>query len=429
MRKLRIALISEHASPLALLGSVDAGGQNVYVDEISRNLAGIGHRVDIFTRRESAEVADVVEWAPGVRIISLAFGTPGWMPKDLLWPLMPDFRDAILAFVARNGVHYDLIHSNFWMSGWVATQLRRQMNVPLIHIFHAMGLTKQRHQGAADTSPPERMAIEREVIRGVDRLIAQCPTEQAELLDDYGAPPGKVVVIPSAVNTDVYRPLDKVEARRNLGFDLSVPLVVYVGRMLPRKDVGNIVRAVGLLTTSSILPVELLLVGGETPEPDPVSTPEIGVLQRVARECGVLDRVHFMGKRQPDVLRMYYAAGDVAVTTPWYEPFGLTPLEAMACGRPVIGSAVGGITYTVADGETGVLVPPRDPEALAVQLERLLTHADVCERMGVAARRRVETYFTWPTVAQRTADLYQSLLASPDEPTRAIAGGHVRGNS
>jgi glycosyltransferase involved in cell wall biosynthesis len=154
------------------------------------------------------------------------------------------------------------------------------------------------------------------------------------------------------------------------------------------------------------------LVGGETREPDPARTPEIGELQRLAAELGIADRVRFAGKQQQDVLRYFYSAGDVAVTTPWYEPFGLTPLEAMACGRPVIGSSVGGITYTIADGETGFLVPPRDPEALAACLQRLLAQPELRARMGRAARARVERDFTWPTVATRTAALYQTLLDS-----------------
>ena len=155
----------------------------------------------------------------------------------------------------------------------------------------------------------------------------------------------------------------------------------------------------------------MLIVGGNTLEPDPRATPEIGELQRLATELGIASHVRFVGKRQQDTLRYYYSAGDVAVTTPWYEPFGLTPLEAMACGRPVVGSAVGGITYTVACGKTGFLVPPRDPEMLAARLYHLLIEPGLRERMGRVARQRVEANFTWPMVAMRTARLYETLLA------------------
>src|SRR5205085_5682494 len=233
---------------------------------------------------------------------------------------------------------------------------------------------------------------------------AQCPAEQAELINDYEADPAKVVVIPSAVNTQVFKPVSQAEARKRLGLEQEGRIIVYVGRMLPRKDIRNIVRALGLLVQqeekdadSTLPPATLMVVGGESVEPDPEATPEIGELQRLAAELGVSERVRFMGKRQANELRYYYCAGDVAVTTPWYEPFGLTPLEAMACGRVVIGSAVGGITYTIADGETGFLVPPRDPEALAACLRQLLVQPGLRARMGRAARARVERDFTWPT--------------------------------
>lgn len=412
----RIAFLSEHASPVALRGSVDAGGQNVYVDEVSRNLAGLGYAVDVVCRRETLDAPAVLEWAPGVRIVNLPVGPPHWIFKDEIWPLMPEFRDALLRFMLADGVRYDLIHGNFWMSGWVAIELKRRLGLPVVQIFHAMGKTKQRHQGSADTSPADRIAVELEVVRQADRLIAQCPSEQRELIEDYDAEEDRVVVVPSAVNTAIFRPVDRAEARAHLGLDPADLLVVYVGRMLPRKDVGNVVRAMARLTD---LPVKLLLVGGETPEPDPALTPEIGVLQRLGAELGIADRLIFAGKRQPEALRYYYGAGDVAVTTPWYEPFGLTPLEAMACARPVIGSAVGGLTFTIEDGSTGFLVPPRDPIALAERLRHLLSRPWMRERMGLNARARVEREFTWPVVARRTAAVYEVLLRDGHPATPA----------
>lgn len=409
----RIAFLSEHASPLALLGGEDAGGQNVYVDEVARGLGRLGYAVDVFTRREAADAPTVTPWAHGVRVVNLPAGPARVLPKDDLWPLMPTFRDALRGFAAREGVRYDLLHGNFWMSGWAACEVARTTGAPVVQIFHATGKTKQREQGAADTSPGERIAIELDVVRRADALIAQCPEEERELVEDYGAPPDKVAVVPSAVDTTRFRPEDKTEARRRLGLPPNEPVVVYVGRMLPRKDVRNVVRALATLkrrpAAGETLPL-LLLVGGETREPDETATPEIGALRRLAEDLGVADRVRFLGRRQPDELRWCYAAGDVAVTTPWYEPFGLTPLEAMACGRPVVGSAVGGIAFTVADGETGMLVPPRDPDALAAALRRLLADPALRERMGRSARHRVEDAFTWRTVAERTAALYESLL-------------------
>lgn len=419
-RHRRIAFLSEHASPLALLGSQDAGGQNVYVDSVSRELGRLGFQVDVFTRRDRPDLADIVEWAPGVRVINIAAGSASYLPKDDLWPLMPVFRDGILDFIQRDRVDYGLIHGNFWMSGWAAVELKRRLGIPAVQIFHAMGKTKQRHQGAADTSPSERIAVEGRVIRCVDRLIAQCPSERHELVEDYGSDPGKVAVIPSAVDVEIFHPVDKGAARAEVGLSPDEFVVMYVGRLLPRKDIRNIVRAMAILRQRVEAPIRLMIVGGETREPDAVATPEIGELQRLARQFGVSEYVTFAGKRQQQELASYYSAGDVVVTTPWYEPFGLTPLEAMACGRPVIGSAVGGITFTVQDGATGLLVPPRDPGALAGKLELLLENPALASKLGQQARARVETAFTWKLVGRHTADLYDQLPATEHRPHRTF---------
>lgn len=420
----RIAFLSEHASPVALLGDEDAGGQNVYVDEMTRHLARLGYTIDVFTRRDSPDAPQIIEWAQGVRIVNLSVGPATPLPKDDLWPFMPEFRDSFLSFMEREEVHYNLIHGNFWMSGWVATQLQRRLGIPAVQIFHATGITKRRYQKSADTSPVERIAIERGVARDVDRLIAHCPSEWTELVNDYEADPRKVLLIPSGVNLDMFRPVERSKARRRLGLDPDGKVIVYVGRLLQRKDIRNIVRALAILehrrtskTDSLALPVTLLIVGGSTPEPDPIATPEIGVLQRLAAKLGISDRVRFAGKHQPSELLDFYSAGDVVVTTPWYEPYGFTALEAMACGRPVIGSAVGGLAYTIKHGETGFLVPPRDPQALADRLEQLFNDPALCMQMSFAARKRVEREFTWLLAARRTAHLYNILLETSSHLT------------
>jgi hypothetical protein len=419
----RVAFLSEHASPCALLGGEDAGGQNVYVDEVSRRLVSLGFEVDVFVRRDAPELDEIVDWADGVRVVHLDAGPARFLLKDDLWQHMPAFRNAFLRFAARQGQPYDLVHGNFWMSGWVAGTLRQRYGTPAVQIFHALGTTKQQHQGPADTSPRERIAVERSVVRQVDRLIAQCPDERDELIDGYQARPEKITIIPAGVNLERFRPVERGEARARLGIPAEDFVAVYVGRMLPRKDVRNIVRAMALLSWGTEKPLRLLIVGGDRSEPDPDSTPEIGVLQALGRELGVSHLLNFTGKRGPDELRYYYAAGDVAVTTPWYEPFGLTPIEAMACGRPVIGSAVGGITFTIQDGATGFLVPPADPEALARQLRFVLDHPEQTNLMGAWARSRAERHFSWATTAAQTAALYERVLAGPglaSDTTRSL---------
>jgi glycosyltransferase involved in cell wall biosynthesis len=352
-------------------------------------------------------------------------GPPRWIFKDELWPFMPQFLEGIIRFQKSQArAAYRLLHGNFWMSGWVGLELQRRLRTPLVQIFHATGITKRRHQGQADTSPGIRIAVERQVVSGAARLIAQCPAEERELIDDYGADPGRVRVIPSGVNIRLYHPVPQAYARARVGLPAEGRLVGYIGRMLPRKDVRNLVKAFALIA-DAFPDARLMMVGGETAEPNPQTTPEIGVLQQLSTELGIGDRLIFTGKRQPSELSNYYSCADVVVTTPWYEPFGLTPLEAMACGRPVIGSAVGGITYTVKDGETGFLVPPRDPGQLASRLSVLLSQPQLRQRMGQVARRRVEAEFTWAVVAQRTANLYQELLSETDRPVSRAEAEHA----
>ena len=410
----RVAMISEHASPLALLGGVDAGGQNVYVDAVSRHLGSHGYAADVFTVWNDRDQPEITQLTDTVRVINVAVSDQP-QHKDALWPQMPAFRDGIRDFAAQSGQAYDLIHGNFWMSGWVAAELQDIWAVPAVEIFHATGITKRREQGDADTSPGDRIDVECDIVRRVDHMIAQCPAERDELLEDYGAHPARVSLIPSAVDIERYRPMSQDAARASLGLDPDAELIVYVGRVIPRKDIRNVVRALARLrdlrqaSGDESLPT-LLIVGGETAEPDIQATPEIGVLQDLANELGVASHLRFMGRHQPAELYRWYSAADVAVTTPWYEPFGLTPLEAMACGTPVIGSAVGGIAFTIADGETGFLVPPRDPDALASRLDSLLKDRAMRQRMGDAGVARVVHFFSWSRVGAETAALYDQVL-------------------
>ncbi len=419
---MNIAMISEHASPAALLGGVDAGGQNVYVDEIARVLASMGHRVDVFTRREHATSPTVRPWGQRVRIVELAAGPASPIGKDEIWPYMPALRDQLLRFMHTHRVRYDLTHGNFWMSGWVAAELRRRRSIPAVQLFHAFGTTKRQHQSEQDTSPRDRIAVERRVVGSVDRIIATCPDEIQQLERHYGALPDRIAMIPLGVDAELFRPIDRSLARQRIGFGLEPDdrVLVYVGRLVERKDVRNVVRALAHTRLPDEPQPKLLIVGGDSASPDPRQTPEIGELLRVAAESGVSDRVIFAGRRERSELPFFYGASDAMVTTPWYEPFGLTPLEAMACARPVIGSQVGGLTFSIGHESSGLLVPPKDPDALAGAISLLLSDSGMAERMGRGGWKRVHRHFTWHAVAEQTAALYADVLDRPNPIRRPL---------
>jgi D-inositol-3-phosphate glycosyltransferase len=399
---MRVAMISEHASPLAAaLGGEDSGGQNVYVAELARHLGAMGHQVDVFTRRDSTHKPGVVPFAEGVRVVNLSAGPAKRVPKDELFPFMVEFRDAFYRFAEEEPVPYDLVHANFWMSGWVACEANRDFGLPFAQTFHALGEIKRREQGANDTSPPERRAVEFRILEEVDRVLATCPAEVEELTALYGADLARLTLVPCGVDVEMFRPVDRKEARRALGLP-DKPTVVYVGRLVPRKGVDTLIEAFALLPRN--LDTRLVIVGGE-----PGGSPEATSLSILTESLGISARVSFAGSRPREDLHRYYSAANAAVSVPHYEPFGMTPLEAMACATPVVGSRVGGIKTSVADGKSGYLIPPRDPQALARCLLRLLLDETSRDRMGRAARRRIEEHYTWERVSSLAAGAFSEI--------------------
>ena len=411
---LRIALISEHASPLATLGGVDAGGQNIYVAHVARALARAGHHVDVFTRCDDDTLPPVVDVRPGVRVLHIPAGPGRFVPKEQLLAHMGEFTRAAQRLFAAS-VPYDVVHANFFMSGLVGLRLQERFGVPLVMTFHALGLVRREYQGAADAFPAARIDIERRIVRQADSMIAECPQDKADLMRLYGASAARIAVVPCGVDRSEFAPGDMAAARRRLGLADDEFVVLQLGRLVPRKGIDNVVRAVARLDRS--LNARLVVVGGESAEPDERATPEIGRLRAVAAQCGIAERVVFTGQRQRHQLRDCYVAADVFVTTPWYEPFGITPLEAMACGTPVVGSAVGGIKHSVLDGVTGFLVPPQDPVALAERLAQLHASPLLRQAMGSAGVRRMRSLFTWDRIAAELACVYQAvrrpLVAAP----------------
>jgi len=418
----RVALISDHASPLTVLGGVDSGGQNVYVGQIARHLADAGWAVDVFTRRDSPQLPQIAEWVDGVRIIHVPAGPARYVPKEQLLAHMEEFTRYVVAFCRKQRTSYDLVHANFFMSGLVAMELRRELGIPFVVTFHALGRVRRMHQGTADAFPPERIEIEDRIVAEADRLIAECPQDEEDLIRLYNADAAKITIIPCGFDPVELSPISKPLARVVLGLPPEENVILHVGRLVPRKGIETLVRGFAQFRRDEQRDTRLLIVGGESDQPDPALTPEIGRLQRIAEEEGVSDHVQFMGRCGRDKLKYYYSAADVFVTTPWYEPFGITPLEAMACGTPVIGSNVGGIKFSVRDNETGYLVPANAPEALAERLARMYQHPKLRKQLGRQALQRVNDLFTWRKVADGIGTLYEEVLAARDPARRSAIG-------
>jgi D-inositol-3-phosphate glycosyltransferase len=415
----RIAFISEHASPLASLGGVDTGGQNVYVAQLAKHLAAQGYLVDVFTRKDNEELDDVIDWVPGVRVINVNAGPATNIIKEDLLQYMDEFKDNMVAFIINKHLHYSLIHANFFMSAYVAMGIKQELDIPFVVTFHALGHVRKIHQAGEDRFPAERLLIEEQAVQQADHIIAECPQDMDDLIQYYNAPENKISIIPCGFSSKEFYPVGKSTARRILGLPQDEHIILQLGRMVPRKGVDNVIRALSGLQNSE-KPVKLLIVGGESENLTEECCPEFARLMHVAREHNVVDSIIFTGRKDRHLLKFYYSAADLFITTPWYEPFGITPLEAMACGTPVIGANVGGIKYSITDGETGMLVNPHDPEMLADKISKVINHKDLLSRMGENAIYRVNTYFTWAKVAGKVLNLYNMLIPSVEKGHRAV---------
>ncbi len=404
-------MVSEHASPLAALGGADAGGQNVHVAALAIALARRGAEVVVHTRRDDPDLPRVAPVAPGVEVEHVDAGPPHPVPKDELLPHMHDF--AVDLRRSWRTDPPDVVHAHFWMSGLASLAAARPLGLPVVQTFHALGVIKRRHQGARDTSPPGRQREERRLARESDRIIATCSDEVFELLR-MGAELRRVAVVPCGVDLELFRP-DGPVARR----DRRRARLLVVSRLVERKGIDDAIAAIADLAAA-----ELLIAGGP-PSERLDADPEARRLAALARRLGVRDRVRLLGRVEHQEVPALLRSADAVVCTPWYEPFGIMPLEAMACGVPVVATAVGGLVDTVVDGVTGLHVPPRRPDLLADALASLLADPGRLRAFGRAGARRARRRFGWDRIAGGTLEAYAK-VSSPVAEGVAARGGSGR---
>jgi len=395
---MRIAMVSEHASPLAVLGGVDAGGQNVHVAELAAALGRAGDEVVVHTRRDNAGAPRRVAFARGVEVDHVPAGPPSEVPKDELLPYMGAFADELREQWAEDPP--EVVHSHFWMSGMAAMAAAASLGIPVVHTFHALGVVKRRHQGARDSSPEVRIEVERTIARRVQRVIATCSDETREL-EAMGGDPRRVSVVPCGVDqrlfTDRVAPEHREPGRHRL---------VAACRLVERKGIGDVLHAL-----AAVPGAELHVAGG--PAASELSLdPEARRLRALAAELGVEDRLVLRGRVGRAAMPALLRSADAVICAPWYEPFGIVPLEAMACGVPVVATAVGGHLDSVVDGVTGLHVPPRDPAALAAALRSLLADPVRRQALGAAGARRARARFGFDRIAASTRRVYLDVAAA-----------------
>lgn len=393
-------MISEHASPLAILGGVDAGGQNVHVAELSAAMARRGHQVTVYTRKDDPGLSETVETEQGYTVVHVPAGPPEPLPKDDLLDYMGEFARYLDAQwrIERP----DVVHGHFWMSGIAAQLAARPHRIPTVQTFHALGVVKRRHQGPQDTSPSVRIKLEKLVARGATWVVATCTDEVFELTR-MGRSRNRISVVPCGVDLDTFSTEGPTAERGERS------RIVGVGRLVPRKGFDTMIEAL-----PAIQGAEFMIVGG--PDAEYLDDdPEVRRLRALAAEFDVADRVLFTGAvarhEMPPLLR----SADVVTCTPWYEPFGIVPLEAMACGVPVVATAVGGMLDTVVHDVTGRLVTPKRPRECADAVTAILRDSFLRRSLGLAGRDRARARYSWDRVAADTLRVYDQLVPASEQ--------------
>jgi D-inositol-3-phosphate glycosyltransferase len=403
-------MISVHTSPIATLGAKDAGGMNVYVRELSRQLGRQGVAVDLFTRRVDTTTPDVITIGDNVRVIYITAGPPAPVAKEALIGYLGEFASEMALFGLRDGVSYDVVHAHYWLSGWAALHLRRYWGAPIVQMFHTLAALKtEAAKGAADGQESAlRLDGERRIIDQVDAIVAANARERAEMTWWYGVRTPKIHTIPCGIDLDRFHPQDRAAARAALDLGPE-PTLLFVGRIDPVKGIDFLIEGYAELCAGWTGPERprLVLVGGELVNGE--LGPELARVRDLAAARGVAAGLIFRGPQSHELLPTYYAAADLTVVPSRYESFGLVAIESMACGTPVVASRAGGLPYTVEEGRSGLLVPYGDAPALAATLARALDDRALRERLAAGALVAVRQY-SWADVADKILSVYQNTI-------------------
>ena len=396
----RVAYLSLHTSPLLQPGSGDAGGMNVYIDELARTMSSRGIFVDVFTRATSADLPHVVQVNDHYRVIHIAAGPMMALPVQQLTEHVFDYAESVIDWAKARHCKYDLVHSHYWLSGWAGLLVKRVLGIPLANSFHTLGRVKDATRRSDEPATSlVRIAAEHEVIAGSDCVIGSTPLEADDLLEHYGADPTRLCVSPPGVNHLAFSPGDFRSARAEIGLR-NVPTVLFVGRIQALKGVDVAIEAFRLVI-DHVPDAQLVILGGPS---GPKGAEESEAMRRAADDLNVV----FVTAQPHETLASYYRSADVLLFPSRSESFGLVAVEAQACGTPVVAAEVGGLTYAVSDDVSGYLVEGWDPATYAEHVTAILTDPQLADRLSAGAIKFSDA-FSWDATADRLLELYAGI--------------------
>lgn len=387
----KILFISDHGDPLAELGGEQAGGQNNYVKQLAKHLCKKGYMIDVVTHWSDENAPRIERFAKSCRVIRIAAGRKGFVPKSEMVNFLDDIYKEMK--VILNLKEYDIIHSHYWMSGLLGLALKEEFGIPLIHTSHSLGIVKAAATGVREE---RRLRAERKVLRKADCVIATTPTEK-ETIKKFAGPKTEVSVIPIGVA--------KAFEEAQFQEPPLQPRFVYAGRFEETKGLFTLLEAFQDLVKKG-QEGELILAGGDEEDIDAATGLPITADLRDAIN-GIEDRVTFLGPKSQKELAELFSGATAVVVPSYYESFGMVAAEAQACGTPVIASGTGGLQDVVQDGQTGILVPPKDSKALARAMYKMAEEPNLVETLGQGAVRRASLLFTWSSIAELMQDVYE----------------------
>ncbi|WP_194813505.1 glycosyltransferase [Nocardia sp. XZ_19_385] len=400
---MKIAMVAECASPLTELGGGAASGRTVAVGALAAALVRAGHEVTVYTRRQDPHTRTEVPAREGYRVVHVPAGPPRPLPRDQILPHLGEFGTFLRKHWALR--RPEVVHAHFWMSALAAELAARSHDLPVVVSFHGLGTVRRRFHGLADTSPRPRIRFERLIATRATQVLATCSDEVTELTR-MGVPRFRISVVPGGVDLATFTPDGGAAGRR------QPHRLLAVGRLVRRKGFDLAVR-----TLAELPDTELVIAGGAVGDGLDEDT-ETRRLRRLAADYGVAERLRMLGPVSHATMPRLYRSADVALCTSWYEPFGLVPLEAMACGTPVVATAVGGMLDTVVDGVTGRLVAPPEPATIARAVRALLDDPVRRESWGAAGIQRVRERYSWDRIAAETVTTYERATPIRSAPLR-----------
>lgn len=407
-------MISDHADPLNRIGSKESGGQNVYVYFLAHFLAKNGVYVDVYTRRDRPNKSSVVRVNKYIRVIRVKAGPKHYMPRDNFFNVVDEFAESVLRRVNSEKIKYDLIHTNYVFSGIIGLKLKAKLRLPLVHVYHSIGivrfeaLQKLKKQATDYVFFKTRNMAEAEIAKKSTAIISTSPIEKNLIKKYFNITVDKIKFIPIGVDTNIFRPIKTTAARSRLKMPPKKKILLYVGRLEWRKGVGTLLYAFKEVLKK--YPGSLLYIraGGVSKTAELLEHAERVRLEQIALELGIAHNIKYVKPKSKKVLSYYYNAADVTVTPSYYEPFGIVPIESMACGTPVVGSRTGGIRYTVVDGVTGYLAEPRNPIDLAKKIISALKKGK--KSCAVSCIERVHEHFLWDKIVKQYIKYFEELI-------------------